>query len=162
MPKNGQFWWFLGNATFLEIFNHCDPAAKRDLWKSLIALCQDSKSSHFTTIYLPRRILAQKVRWDIHFTTSQCLKIIWKVSKVSIYFINVKKLLISNFTSISDPECSGGESAQIQEINVFFQSFTVMIGWAKFFRLNCTLDIGCRIDSLFQIFNLDPNISRCI
>ena len=121
--QNGQFWWFLGNATFLVIFNHCDPAAKRDLWKSLIALCQDSKSSHFTTIYLPRRILAQKVRWDIHFTTSQCLKIIWKVSKVSFYFINVKKLLISNFTSISDPECSGGESAQIQEIDVFFQSF---------------------------------------
>ena len=55
--------------------------------------------------------------------TSQCLKIIWKVSKVSFYFINVKKLLISNFTSISDPECSGGESAQIQEIDVFFQSF---------------------------------------
>ena len=35
-----------------------NPRAKRDLWKSLIALCQDSKSSHFT-IYLPRSTFAQ-------------------------------------------------------------------------------------------------------
>ena len=36
-----------------------NPRAKRDLWKSLIALCQDSKSSHFT-IYLPRSTFAQR------------------------------------------------------------------------------------------------------
>ena len=35
-----------------------NPRAKRDLWKSLIALCQDSKSSHFT-IYLPRSTFFQ-------------------------------------------------------------------------------------------------------